>query len=133
MAQRAGGCLLALELRPLIEDHGIPLAIMGMFVVFVALILVSLFIIVLPRSMAVLARWSSETKEPSTQRGSQARAEDGVPEEMLVIISAAVAEVISEPHRIIHTRDMTAEELGWSLEGRLQHHSSHNIRQRERH
>ncbi len=133
MAQGAGGWLLALELRPLIEDHGIPLAIMGMFVVFAALVLVSLFILLLPRSLAVLARWSSERKESSPQRAAQAPAETELSEEILVIISAAVAAMIREPHRIIHTREMTAEELGWSLEGRLQHHSSHNIRHRERH
>ena len=43
------------------------------------------------------------------------------------MIAAAVAETIRQPHRIVRIRGLTAEDLDWSLEGRMQHHQSHRI------
>ena len=45
---------------------------------------------------------------------------------IMVIISAAVAEVISEKHRVINFKPIG--ETNWSLQGRTQHHSSHKLR-----
>lgn len=130
LAQETGGQPFSIKLRPLLEDHGIPLAIMGMLVVFAALVFVSLFILLLPRILAASAR--KATPEKAHVAVAQ-KTEVELSPEILVVIAAAVAQVISEPHRIIRTRELTPEELGWSLEGRLQHHASHNIRQRDRH
>jgi hypothetical protein len=46
-------------------------------------------------------------------------------DEVVAVIAAAVAEVIDVPHRIVHVRGLTPEDLGWLLEGRMQHHASH--------
>lgn len=54
-------------------------------------------------------------------------------DEIVAVIAAAVAASISTPHRIVHIRGLTAEELGWSLGGRLQHHASHQDSHRQHH
>ena len=120
--------------EPLWEDHGIALAIMGMFVVFCALVLVSTFIMLLPRLMTGLERLHPE---PKKQRGRSKPktppkpADDELPEEIQVVIAAAVAEVVGARHRIIRTRRLSADEQAWSLEGRMQHHTSHARVRRE--
>ena len=123
--------LLQITLEPLWGDDGFPLAIMGMLVVFLALVLVSSFIVVLPHLMTVLDRLhprseSHTAKAPRKKPKPEREKTDDLPEEIQVVIAAAVAEVISVPHRIVHTRPMSPEEHSWSLEGRLQHHSSHS-------
>jgi glutaconyl-CoA/methylmalonyl-CoA decarboxylase subunit delta len=54
-------------------------------------------------------------------------------DEIVAVIAAAVATVVSTPHRIVHIRGLTTEELGWSLGGRLQHHASHQDSHRPHH
>jgi hypothetical protein len=49
----------------------------------------------------------------------------GVPDEIIAVIAAAVAEVVDAPHRIVRVRGLTPDDLGWLLEGRMQHHTSH--------
>jgi len=110
-------------LEPLGEDHGIPLAIMGILVVFMALILVALFIVALPRIMEWLDRMHPEQK-PAVA----ALANDELSEETVAVIAAAVAAVLDRPHRVVHVRGLTPEDLGWSLKGRLSHHASHSLR-----
>jgi len=61
---------------------------------------------------------------PLPSRGS-AGGEGELTDEMVAVVAAAVAEVVATPHRIVHIRGLTAEDLSWSLEGRLQHHASH--------
>ena len=114
--------------QPLWEDHGIPLAIMGLVVVFAALTLLRVFIGSLPRIMAILDHYFPEEAEavPQAKPVAQPPA-SGIPEEIVVVIAAAVAATISEPHRIVRTRALSPEDLSWSLEGRLQHHASHSI------
>ncbi len=51
--------------------------------------------------------------------------DDAVPDEIVAVIAAAVAEVIDAPHRIVRVRGLTPDDLGWLLEGRMQHHASH--------
>ena len=48
-----------LDWQPLFEDQGIPLAIMGLFVVFAALVLVRVFIGTLPHIITTLDRFFS--------------------------------------------------------------------------
>jgi Na+-transporting methylmalonyl-CoA/oxaloacetate decarboxylase gamma subunit len=133
--------LLALEhgvlafrftLEPLYEESGLALAAMGILVVFMALVLVSLFITLLPRLMAALDRLHPEEKpaEPATAKASKPA--DGLSEEIQVVIAAAVAATIGTPQRIVRIRGLTPEDLGWSLEGRIQHHTSHRIQPRNR-
>lgn len=124
---------------PLWDDTGLPLAVMGMAVVFVALSLVSLFIALLPRLIELLDRLhpvADERGEPvsggSSAAAVAAMSEDEVPEEIVVVITAAVAEMMGRPHRVVHIRGLTAEELGWSLEGRMQLHTSHQVHRRDR-
>jgi hypothetical protein len=54
-------------------------------------------------------------------------ADGGVPDEIVAVIAAAVAEVIDSPHRIVRIRGLMPDDLGWMLEGRMQHHASHKL------
>lgn len=120
--------LAQIDWQPLFEDHGIPLAIMGLFVVFSALVLVRVFIGLLPRIMAVLDHlFPEQTKTLESHAVSTEASSDALPDEILAIIAAVVADTVREPHRIVHTRELTPEDLNWTLEGRLQHHASHKI------
>ena len=123
--------LAQIDWQPLREDHGIPLAIMGLVVVFAALTLLRVFIGLLPRIMAILDYYFPEESEvlPGSSQPAQPPA-SAIPDEVVVVIAAAVAATISEPHRIVRTRELSPEELSWSLEGRLQHHASHSIQPR---
>lgn len=116
-----------IQLQPLFRDTGIPLAIMGMLVVFAALVLVSVYVSLLPRFADYLAQRFPERMSPQPiSQPSITR--DDLTEEVLVVIAAAVAEVIDEPHRIIHARQLTPLDLAWSFEGRRQQHRSHKPR-----
>ena len=135
LAQQDARPLVEFTLAPLTEEHGIPLAVMGVLVVFMALVLLLGFITLLPRMLA----WGSPKElEPSaaTPFAPPAAvpfvAEEELSEEMLVVIAATVAETISSPHRVVNIRGLTPGELGWTLEGRMQHHRSHGLRNRNR-
>jgi sodium pump decarboxylase gamma subunit len=133
LAQQDGGDLSGSAWSPLLQETGLPLAIMGILVVFAALVLVSLFIALLPRAMELLKRVhpeAGETKPTSAPKkaASQAAEEEG---ELLVVIAAAAAECLGEPHRIVHIRGLTPEDMSWSFEGRLMHHRSHTIQRRD--
>ncbi|MCA9238353.1 MAG: hypothetical protein KDA44_22930 [Planctomycetales bacterium] len=56
------------------------------------------------------------------------REEDDQPEEIVAVIAAAVAATIDAPHRIVHARIQGQSDLAWSLEGRMQHHTSHTTK-----
>lgn len=123
--------LAQIDWQPLREDHGIPLAIMGLVVVFAALTLLRVFIGLLPRIMAILDYYFPEESEaPSGSSQPAQPPASAIPDEVVAVIAAAVAATISEPHRIVRTRELSPEELSWSLEGRLQHHASHSIQPR---
>ena len=126
-AQQDNRPLVQFTLAPLFEDYGIPLAVMGVFVVFLALVLVVAFIALLPR----LLKQPSPVSAPHLSH-ILAEAEDELSEEMMVVIAAAVAETIRQPHRIVRIRGLAHENLGWSLEGRMQHHHSHQLPHRDR-
>ncbi len=51
--------------------------------------------------------------------------EEGVSEETLVLIASAVSAVVTQPHRIVHVRALTPDDLAWALQGRSQIHGSH--------
>ena len=53
---------------------------------------------------------------------------DGVPEETMVLIAAAVAAVVSQPARIVHVRGLTPDDMAWALQGRSQIHASHALK-----
>ena len=125
LAQHDERPLIEFTLAPLFDEQGIALALMGILVVFVALVLVATFIKFLPQMLASISAGASEQSGISP-------AVDELSEETLVVIAAAVAETIREPHRIVRIRGLTPENLGWSLEGRMQHHQSHRIQPRER-
>ena len=126
-AQQDDRPLIEFTSAPLFEDHGIPLAVMGILVVFLALVLVVVFITLLPRLLAPSAGKASDEAIPAPAVG-----EDELPEEILVVIAAAVAHAIDRPHRVVQIRGLTPAEMGWSLEGRMQHHHSHRIQNRAR-
>ena len=129
LAQQASRPLIEFTTAPLLEEYGIPLAVMGILVVFSALILVVTFITLLPR---VLAVFSAEEEEESAAAPVLDISGDELPEQILVVIAAAVAQALEGPHRIVRIRGLTPADLGWSLEGRIQHHQSHQIQHRTR-
>lgn len=123
--------LAQIDWQPLWEDHGIPLAVMGLIVVFVALTLLRIFIGWLPKIIAILDRFFPEADESAPSELAKDALWSELPDEILVVITAAVAAVVVEPHRIVHTRSLSPEDLSWSLEGRMQHHASHRIQPRK--
>ena len=127
LAQQDQRPLFEFTLAPLWEDHGFPLAVMGILVVFLALVLVVVAISVLPRVLGLFS-----AAEPEAETTAPTYGEDELPEEMLVVIAAAVAATISRPHRIVQIRGLTPAERGWSLEGRTHQHQSHRIQPRAR-
>ena len=126
LVQQDRGFFIEFTGAPLLEDYGIPLAVMGILVVFLALALVVGFISLLPR---VLSRFdAAKLTSPSALHDAM---DEELSEETLVVIAAAVAVATGRPHRIVRIRGVTAQELGWSLEGRMQHHRSHMIKHRD--
>ena len=122
--------LVQIDWKPLWEDYGFPLAIMGLLVVFAALILLRVFIGFMPRFLKILDQFFPENSEGAhTAKVIQAAA-DEIPEEVIAVIAAAVAVTVLQPHRIVHMYDLSGEDTSWSLEGRLQHHASHRIQPR---
>ncbi|QEG00776.1 Oxaloacetate decarboxylase, gamma chain [Stieleria maiorica] len=124
LAQEESKRLIDFSLAPLTEEHGIPMAIMGIVVVFSALVLIVVFITVLPRLVAPFIE--------SQPAATPAARDDELPEEVLVVIAAAVAAALDHPHRIVKIRGLGAGEYAWSLEGRMKHHLSHRIEHRDR-
>lgn len=113
---------LHFSLEPLWHDAGIPLAIMGMFIVFFALVLISTFISRLPSIMAVLDKILPQVE----QLAAHSKPREGeIPDEIVVVIAAAVSEALGRPHRIIHTRELTSSEMSWPQHGRWQIQTSH--------
>ncbi len=80
---------------------------------------------------AVLGRAQPEQHRDQPAAKRRDCRETKLSEEIVVVIAAAVAEVMAKPHRIVHIRGLTPEDLGWSFQGRMQHHHSHRI-QRDR-
>ena len=126
--------LLAFEftLTPLFEDHGLPLALMGILVVFMALALVVAFITVLPRILTSEAVAASAASGAADGVSQSPLVGDELSEETLVVITAAVAEVMDRPHRVVRIRGVLPADYEWSLEGRSQQHHSHKIQHRAR-
>jgi sodium pump decarboxylase gamma subunit len=114
--------LLRSSLEALFHDEGLPLAIVGMLVVFLALSLIVAFISVLPRAV----RWL-EALSPRKPATATVLRDDTLDDETLAVIAAAVSETMGHPHRIIKIRGTTSEEFGWSLEGRMKQHQSHKL------
>ena len=125
LAQQQARPLIEFTTAPLFQEHGIPLAVMGVLVVFMALALLAIFITVLP---SALRRVTADDRQPTGIR--PATTDETLSEEELLVICAAVAATVGQPHRIVHIGGLTPEDLGWSFEGRMQHHQSHRIQHR---
>ncbi len=131
LAQQDDRPLVEFTLAPLMEEYGIPLAVMGVLVVFAALVLIIVFITILPRILAHVPAHDATVELDSGTAVSPAFGGE-LSAEIVVVIAAAVAETIGKPHRIVKIRGLTPADLGWSLEGRTQHHQSHRFRHRNR-
>ena len=124
LAQQDTRPLFEFTVAPLLMDHGIPLAVMGIFVVFVALILIASVITLLPKILGVKA---PAAPSPAAT-GSTPPIQEELPAETLAILAAAVEATMRSPHRIVRIRGLTNQEMDWTMEGRMQHHQSHNPR-----
>lgn len=125
LAQETSEEIFRFQLQPLWEEHGIPLAIMGVLVVFAALVLVSSFIVLLPRLMSALDALVPVEKTVQQTSPAPKPEEDELPEEILAVLAAAVAETLGKRHRIVFARALTSKDLAWSHAGRWQIHTSH--------
>ena len=130
LAQQNSQSLIEFTLVPLFEDRGIPLAVMGILVVFMALVLVATFIHLLPHLISVSTRTASKRAEPPAT--VEPLVDEGLSEEIVVVIAAAVAEAMPQPHRIVRIRGLTPADQGWSFRGRAEHHHSHRVAHRDR-
>ncbi|TWU45488.1 oxaloacetate decarboxylase gamma chain [Novipirellula aureliae] len=135
--------LFTIHTEALFSETGITLAIMGMSVVFSALLILIFFVSMLPRAMVLVEKVfpsnahhhkaAKPKAKPAASGGANAgEMIGGVPEEVAVVIAAAVASIMDRPHRIVRTRQLTASELAWTLQGRIQHHASHKLKPRDR-
>ena len=113
------------SLEPLWHDKGVPLAIMGMTVVFIALLAISTFISQLPRVMSWIDGVAPQTKPAPVAKLAAKKEEDA---ELIAVIAAAVEVALGPGHRVIHTQQLTPRELAWSQQGRWQHQTSHKPR-----
>jgi glutaconyl-CoA/methylmalonyl-CoA decarboxylase subunit delta len=116
-----------MHFESLFHDQGIPLALMGMFVVFVALALVVLAISYLPKLVDLLAKWIPDEKAAAVSKEQAAKKGD-ITDEVLAVLAAAVTEAVGPSHRIVHIGRGIPANVGWAAEGRRQHHSSHRPR-----
>ena len=66
--------------------------------------------------------------DPEARREERERRleEEREQQRVIVAISAAIAEVVEEPHRVVSFKP--TQNSNWSLEGRSQLHSSHRLR-----
>ena len=87
--------LIEFTLAPLFEDHGIPLAVMGILVVFSVLILIATFIQLLPRFMPLLPPTAEQ--QPAVEPAVQPVVEDELSEEILECGRSGVARESSPP------------------------------------
>ena len=94
-------------------------ALTGMLVVLMSLSLLAIVSTILARVIRLV------TPRPLAARAAAAPPSQEISDEVIAVIAAAVATVIDTPHRIVAIRGLTAEDLSWSLEGRLKHHASH--------
>ena len=135
-AQEDSKPLIDFTTTPLWNDDGIPLAVMGILVVFSALLLVVVCISVLPRALNLLTpavpSGSSEKAVPQSTDVASGLGDDELSDETVAVIAAAVAAVLDRPHRIVHIRGWGPSEQAWSVGGRLKHHHSHRIQPRDR-
>ena len=118
------GLSINFTLEPLWHDKGLPLMMMGMLLVFLALILISTFISWLPNIMGAVHRILPESEQLAAAKSAKKKDEEDS-EEIVAVIAAAVSEALGRPHRVISTREITAREMAWPQQGRWQIQTSH--------
>jgi len=85
------------------------------------------FLVARGSGVSVTARSSGSSALPA--EGTDEVGTAGLTSENLAVIAAAVATVMSTPHRIIHIED-AARSRFWTAEGRMIHQTSHSPRRR---
>ncbi len=75
-----------------------------------------------------LERRYGNVDDPIVRQEERARRKAEIEEQqrIVAVISAAVAQVVEAPHRVVSFKQVGPS--NWSLEGRAQHHSSHKVR-----
>ncbi|SMP67496.1 sodium pump decarboxylases, gamma subunit [Neorhodopirellula lusitana] len=136
-----------LTFDPLFNETGIPLAVMGMLLVFVALSILVGVITAMPHIIALLEgnadaaeptpshAKSSATKSPTTAPSVGPNSDPNSDPELspeLIAVIAAAAEAELGAVRVVRMRPLTPSEIAWTLEGRLRHHASHRLQPRNR-
>jgi len=81
---------LSLSFQSLIDSDGIVIAVTGMMIVFVALIMLSLFIKVLPIILNVISRWVPEIESPHGHAADSIEADDHPGEEDEILAAIGV-------------------------------------------
>lgn len=102
--------------------------ITGGVVVYGTLILLALLGIVGGHFFQWLEGRYGDVDDPLARQEERARrkAEFEEQQRVVAVISAAVAQVVEGPHRVVSFKQVGTS--NWSLEGRVQHHASHKVR-----
>ncbi|MEM8864611.1 MAG: hypothetical protein AAGF31_03590 [Planctomycetota bacterium] len=101
-------------------DQRVQFAVVGFVVVLISLASIAVICAAAGACFRVFAEKAQSTSAPRSTVGAPTM------EEVAVIV-AAVAEAIEKPHRIVHIKGLTPEDLNWSSEGRMMHHASHDL------
>lgn len=119
-------------------SEGLQLMVVGMGIVFGALILIMIMMLVMNK---VVGKSASEPVKPPAARPSPASraaasrtlatTNGGIPTEVLAVITAAVAVAVGKPFRI-HSVRTTARQAPWAVQGRAAIHRSHRVRRGSR-
>ena len=123
--------------------EAVTLMIVGMGVVFAALILVGLMLGLLrklgeptpkakPQSFRMTPMRSPSRAQAATQK---AEAEPKVDPHLLVVLTAAATAMVHGPVRVRRVQFISAnpaQRSGWAAQGRVMIHASHNTQQRKR-
>lgn len=79
--------------------------------------------------MSTVVAWTLKTiRQNKPKPAPTPIPQDGLDEETVAVIIAAVAAVVTQPHRIVHVRGLTPEDMAWALQGRSQIHASHALK-----
>lgn len=118
--------ILLLAAEDLSMSELLQFLVSGLLVVLITLMVLALFCTVMGLVFKSGAKPRSRTKlvttPPQQLRPSSEQPEDHT----TIVIAAAVASAIDQPHRIVHVGSVADD--AWALERRFQHHHSHKVR-----
>jgi sodium pump decarboxylase gamma subunit len=113
-------------------DEGFELMVVGMGVVFTALVLIMILMIII-RAVVKMANKPKTAPAlqpaPAASASTPAQSDDsGMDPQIAVLLTAAVAAVVKRPFRIRQVAQINRNTNAWAEHGRSVHHRSHRVR-----